>query len=112
MLCLFLINMLHNTYSLLDEDRYSKEEFKSSWHPILGFYGDLMDRVKPLKTPKNENKLFYPSGYGIMGRPNYPFQYIREYYGYPYYGEMLYQPNGWYTGASSDYFIRKDKNNL
>lgn len=113
-LCVLLIDMLHNTYSLLDDEKYSKEEIKSPWHPVLNPYGDLMDRAKPLKISTNEDKLFYPSGYGVVGRPYYPIQYVQEYNGYPYYGEMVYQPNGWFTGAITPYnnLVRNDRNNV
>lgn len=114
-LCLFLINMLHHTYCLLDEESYSEEEFKRPWHRVLGTYGGLIDRAKPLKPTKNENKFFYHNGYGIVGRPYYPDRFVQEYYGHPYYGEMGYQPNGWFSSAIpsySNYLVRKDKNDL
>lgn len=110
-LCLLLINILYNTYCLLDEEK-SEEELRSPWHQVLGPYGDLKDRAKPIKATKNEDKLFYQSGYGLMGRPYYPIQYIPEFLGYPFFGEMMYQPNGWYSGAiasSSNLLVKKDK---
>lgn len=116
-LCLFLINMVYNTYSLLDDKGYSEEELalQTPWHRGLGLYGDLIDRAKPLKTTKNEDKFFYQSGYGLVGGPYYPIQYTQEYYRYPLFGELVYPPNGWYTSAiaaSTNYLVRKDKNNL
>lgn len=111
MFCVLLTNVLYIAYGLFEEN-YSEEPPKTPWHPAFGPYGDLKDRAKSLKASKND-KFFYQSGYGVMDSPYYPFQYVQGYYRYPYYGEMVYQPNGFYTTAfassSNNYLLRKEK---